>query len=168
MLVKFVTHTKVVLPIWSMYRSPWSCRLCFCFFWPTGSKAGDQLVYTKQSREYDSMTDIAKCTETPSEGAVGRFTIYNRKIVELSHADQNMTIVHFTITNNYAGSSFQILRLEYCSMFVTRSAWLVTWQSVASRFTWPDSKLFPSVQCRTRKVHEEESCWNFPLTSLFK
>ena len=68
------------------------------------------------------MTDIAKCTETPSEGAVGRFTIYNRKIVELSHADQNMTIVHFTITNNYAGSSFQILRLEYCSMFVTRSA----------------------------------------------
>ena len=27
MLVKFVTHTKVVLPIWSMYRSPWSCRL---------------------------------------------------------------------------------------------------------------------------------------------
>lgn len=88
MLVKFVTHTKVVLPIWSMYRSlrghPDHVDCVFClFFWPTGSKAGDQPVSTKQSREYDSMTDIAKCTETPSEGAVGRFTIYNRKIVEL-------------------------------------------------------------------------------------
>ena len=68
------------------------------------------------------MTDIAKFRETPSEGAVERFTIYNRNIVELSHADQNTTIVHFTITNNYASSSFQISRLEYCSMFVTRSA----------------------------------------------